>query len=146
MPASGNNSASETMMPLPIAVPRWSWNLSIATVRSSRLRVGGCTTAAVPAKATTPTRTVRGKSARNALAAFCEATSRLGSTSVARMLPDTSMASMMVSFCDGRVTTAKGRAAASSMAASDIKNSSGGICRRTLCPLPMASRTMDRLA
>ena len=80
------------------------------------------------------------------MAAFCDATSRLGSTSVARMLPDTSIAKMMVSFCEGSVTTAKGRDDATSMAANDSRNSKGGMCRRTLWFAPIASRTMDRLA
>ena len=133
-------------MPLPIAVPRCSWNLSMAATRSSRLRVGGCTTEAVPAKATTPTLMLRGNSAKNALAASCDATSRLGLTSVARMLPDTSMASMMVCWSEGKVTTANGRDEATSMAPRASKNSTGGMWRRTLWPLPMASRTMDRLA
>ena len=146
MPASGKSSAIETTMPLPIAVPRCSWNLSIAATRSSRLRVGGCTTEAVPAKATIPTLTLRGSSAKNALAASCDAARRLGLTSVARMLPDTSMASMMVCWSDGKVTTANGREEATSMAVNDSKNSTGGTWRLKVWPLPMASRTMDRLA
>ena len=62
------------------------------------------------------------------------------------MLPDTSIASMMVSCCEGRVTTANGRAAASSMATIASRNSAGGMWRRTLKPVPMASLMMDRLA
>ena len=73
------------------------------------------------------------------MAAFCAATSRLGCTSVARMLPDTSMARMMVCWLEGRVTTATGRAAASSMAAMASRNSTGGMWRRIVWPAPMAS-------
>ena len=62
------------------------------------------------------------------------------------MLPDTSIASMMVCWSDGKVMTANGRLDASSMTAKDNKNSSGGMCLLKLWPLPMASRTMDRLA
>ena len=40
-------------MPLPMAVPRCSWKRSIAALTSSRLSVGACTTAAVPANDTT---------------------------------------------------------------------------------------------
>jgi hypothetical protein len=105
--------------------------------------VGSCATWAEPAKATMPTFTWRGNSARNALAAFCAATSRFGWTSVARMLPDTSIASMMVCWFDGSVITAIGRAAASTITASASRNSAGGMCRRTLCPGPIASLTMD---
>ena len=105
-----------------------------------------CATVAVPAKATTPTRTFSGCSATNCLAAFCAATRRLGSTSVARMLPEMSMARITVSCCVGRVTVACGRASASSMAPSARKNSAGGTWRRIRCPAPIASRTMVRLA
>ncbi|MNT93587.1 hypothetical protein D3C72_2350950 [compost metagenome] len=80
-----------------------------------------------------------------ALAAFCAAVRRSGSTSVARMLPDTSMASMMVWSCEGKVMTANGRAAASSRAISASRNSAGGMWRRRCWPGPMASRTRDRL-
>ena len=40
---------------------------------------------------------------------------RFGLTSVARMLPETSIARMTVSCCDGSVTTAAGRAIATSI-------------------------------
>ena len=133
-------------MALPIAVARCIWNLSMAATRSSRLSVGGCTTCAVPANETMPTRTWRGSSARKALAAACDATRRLGLTSVARMLPDTSIARMMVSCCEGSVTTAIGRDAASSIAARASRNSAGGTWRRNPGPLPIASLTSDRLA
>ena len=133
-------------MALPMAVARCIWNLSIAATRSSRLRVGGCTTWAEPANATMPTLTERGSSVRKALAAFCEATSRFGLTSVARMLPETSIARMMVSCVDGSVITANGRDAANSIAAMASRNSTGGMCRRQPMPVPIASLTMDRLA
>ena len=112
MPASGKMVASETMIALPIAVARCSWKRSIAAMTSSRLRVGACATVAVPAKATTPMRTFSGCSATNCLAAFCAATRRLGSTSVARMLPEMSMARITVSCCVGSVIVACGRASA----------------------------------
>ena len=93
-----------------------------------------------------PTFTCRGSSARKALAAFWAATRRLGSTSVARMLPETSMASMMVSCCEGRAMVAKGRAEASNSAASASKNSRGGRWRRQEALPAMAWRTRARLA
>ena len=130
-------------MALPVAVARCNWKRSIAVTRSSRFTVGSCATWAEPAKATMPTFTWRGSSCRKALAAFCAATSRLGCTSVARMLPETSMARMMVCWFDGSVTTATGRAAASSSAAIDSRNRMGGMCRRTCWPVPIASFTMD---
>ena len=143
MPASGNRVASEMTMALPVAVARCNWNRSMAVTRSSRFTVGNCATCAEPANATMPTFTWRGNSARNALAAACAASSRLGLTSVARMLPETSMARMMVCWFDGSVTTACGRAAASSIAASASRNSAGGMWRRIDWPGPIASLTMD---
>ena len=137
--------ASDNMMPLPVAVPRCSWKLSMALMRSSRLCVGNWANWALPAKATMPTRTWRGSSAMKALAASCAAVMRSGCTSVARMLPETSMASMMVWSCEGRVITASGRAAASSRATSASRKRNGGMCLRRCCAGPMASRTSDRL-
>ncbi len=146
MPASGNSVASDTTMALPVAVARCSWKLSMAVIRSSWLVVGNCATCALPAKATMPTFTWRGRSLMKLLAASCAATSRLGSTSAARMLPDTSIARMMVCWFEGSSTTAIGLAAATSIAAMASRKRSGGICRLTLWPAPMASRTIERLA
>ncbi|MNQ21984.1 hypothetical protein D3C85_351150 [compost metagenome] len=146
MPASGNSVASDTTMALPVAVARCSWKLSMAVTRSSWLVVGSCATCALPAKATMPTFTWRGRSLMKLLAASCAATSRLGCTSAARMLPDTSIARMMVCWFDGSTTTAIGRAAATSIAVMATRNSSGGMWRRRLWPGPIASRTIDRLA
>src|SRR5262249_23013122 len=50
---SGKMIFSETRIALPMAVARWTWKRSIAARISSRLLVGACTTAAVPAHATT---------------------------------------------------------------------------------------------
>ena len=133
-------------MPLPTAVPRCSWKRSIAASRSSRLCVGDCTTDAVAANETTPMRVVFGCLSMKARAASCAATMRLGLTSVARMLPETSIARITVSCCDGSVTTAAGRATASSSSVSASRNSSGGTCRRKRGPVPIASFTSARLA
>ncbi len=146
MPASGKIAASDTMMPLPIAVPRCSWKRSIAAMMSSLFCVGGCTSAAVPANETTPMRALRGCSLTNALAATCDAVRRFGSTSAARMLPDTSIARMIVSCCDGSVITAVGRATATNSAVSASRNSTGGTCLRQPGPRPSASLTSDRFA
>ena len=134
------------MMPLPVAVARCSWKRSIAAIMSSRLLVGACTTAAVPAKATTPTRTSRGRSVTKALAASCAATIRLGSTSVARMLPDTSIARMMVRCDSGSVITAIGRAIATSKVPMASSSSTGGTWRRQPGPLPSAALATATLA
>ncbi len=123
--ASGKIVFSDTRMPLPIAVPRCSWKRSIAPRMSSRLWVGDCTIDAVAANETTPMRVVFGWSATNARAASCAATIRLGFTSVARMLPETSIARITVSCADGSVTTAAGRAIATSIRISAARNRSG---------------------
>ncbi len=146
MPASGKIAASDTTMALPIAVARWSWKRSIAARRSSRFCVGGCTSAAVPANETMPIRVNGGWSAMNAFAASCAATRRLGCTSVARMLPETSIARMTVRCCEGSVTTAVGRAVASRSSVSARRNSDGGTWRRHPGPRPIASRTSGRFA
>jgi hypothetical protein len=52
---------------------------------------------------------------------------RLGCTSAARMLPDTSIVRMIVRCCDGRVTSAAGRAIAKIIAVIEIRNNSGGM-------------------
>jgi hypothetical protein len=146
MPASGNSVASDSTMPLPMAVPRCNWKRSIAATTSSRLSVGACTTAAVPAKDTTASRTVRGNSATKALAASCAAVMRFGSTSVARMLPDTSIASTIVSCCEGSLITACGRAIASSSSVIARNSKTGGTWRRQALRGPSASFTRLRLA
>jgi hypothetical protein len=71
---------------------------------------------------------------------------RDGSTSVARMLPETSIARMTVSWCAGSVITALGRAIAVSIAASAANRIAGGRWRRHHRPLPIASFTSSRLA
>ena len=146
MPSSGNSVASDTMSPLPIAVCRCSWNRSIAATRSSRFSVGGCTTSAVPANVTMPARMSCGNSCTNVLAAFCAATIRLGSTSVARIDSDTSIARITVRASDGSVMTAVGRAAASSAATIASRNSSGGTCRRKRCVGLIADLTRPTFA
>ena len=111
---------------------------------SSRLRVGACTTAAVPAKETTATLTLRGSSATKALAASCAATSRFGWTSAARMLPETSIARTIVSCADGRVISAAGRDEREQQRASASSSSAGGTWRRQALRLPIASLAPGR--
>ena len=138
---SGKMAFRETMMPLPIAVAFCSCSWSIALSTSSRLRVGGCIRAALPAKLTTPMRVVDGVSLMNARAAVWAAARRVGFTSSARMLPETSMARITVSCCDGSVIVVAGRASATSIRVSAPRSMSGGTWRRKLTRLPSASRT-----
>ena len=124
----------------------------MAAMTSSRLVVGACTTAAVPANETTPTRTSRGRLLTKDLAASCEATSRLGLTSSARMLPETSIASMIVRSASGSVMMAVGRDTANSSADRPAASAAAahGAASRGPCPsaslatCTLASRTVVR--
>ena len=69
-----------------------------------RFAVGACTISAWPAKATSPIATPRGCASMNALAAACAAPRRVGATSVAAMLSDTSIASTTVPRSAGAVS------------------------------------------
>ena len=122
--------------------------LALATLlfASSRLSVGACTTAAVPANETTAILTFLGRSATKALAASWAATSRFGWTSAARMLPETSIARTIVSCADGKVINAAGRDDANSSVARARKRSTGGTWRRQALRLPSASLTRPMLA
>src|SRR5262245_12243306 len=71
---------------------------------------------------------------------------RLGLMSVARMLPDTSIARMIVSCCDGSLITASGRDTANISTSSARPSSSGGTWRRQPGPLPSACLTSATLA
>jgi hypothetical protein len=71
---------------------------------------------------------------------------RSGATSVARMLPETSIASTIVSCCDGSRMIAAGRAAATSSAPIATSSSAGGRWRRHAPRRPSASFTRLRLA
>ena len=88
--------------------------------------VGGCTSDADAPKATMPMRAFDGCSSMNDFAATCAAESRFGSTSVAPIDSDTSIASMIVCCCEGSVTIAVGRAMATSIVASASNSNAGG--------------------
>jgi hypothetical protein len=75
-------------------------------------------------------RTCVGWSATKTLAASCAATRRFGFTSVAFMLPDTSMASITASMRVGSMMMACGREMAKIMQAMPSSNSMAGTCAR----------------
>jgi len=62
------------------------------------------------------------------------------------MLRETSIASAIVMYCAGRVSVAVGRAMVMIAAVSASRKSAGGMCRRSRCPGPRASRIKVRLA
>ena len=117
MPEPGSKLAKATTMPLPRAEPRCKGRFSIALNNSSRWVVGAWATDAVPDKLTMPTLTCTGCSSMKMRTAASAASKRLGGTSVARMLPEVSMASMTESKRLGSSNTACGRASASKAAA-----------------------------
>jgi hypothetical protein len=145
MPSSGNSIASARIRPLPVAVPRCNWKRSSAAIRSCRLSVGVCTTAAVPANDTMPILTFESRSWMKRCAADCAALIRSGSTSLACMLRETSIARISVVYSVGNVTVALGRAAATRAAIVASRNSAGGTWRRQRRPRA-AARTSVRLA
>src|SRR6185437_12725174 len=69
-----------------------------------------------------------------ALAADCIASTREGLMSVARMLPETSMARMTVDLCEYTLMTAVGRAMPINIKAKAARNSAGGMWRRSRLP------------
>ena len=79
------------------------------------------------------------------LAAAWAASTREGVTSVARILPETSIANITVARVDGRLTTAVGLATAISSKVSASSIRAGGTCRRHPTA-PIAALTMLRLA
>ena len=110
MPEPGTSWVSAIRMALPTAEPGCIWRLSIDLNSSSRLVVGGWATDAVAENVTTPTLTCGGCASMNRRSASWAASMRLGLTSVARMLPEVSTASITVSMRLGSIRTACGRA------------------------------------
>ncbi len=88
-------------MPSPMAVVGASSRLSIARLTAPRSVVGGTTTSAVAAKVTSATLKRSGSSVVNSLAAAWAAAKRVGSTSVAIIERDTSIAMTMVARSRG---------------------------------------------
>ena len=86
----------DARMPLPIAVRRPVVRLLIASTRACWSVVGGWITAARPLNATSPISEPDAWLVTNSIAAFSAASRRVGSMSVEHMLPDTSIARMIV--------------------------------------------------
>ena len=92
-----------------------------------------------------PTRTLLGKSLKKALAAVCAASIRLGGTSCASMLRDTSMAMTNVRKSAGKVTCALGLAKPINAQAKASQSKKGGTCRLQGLELPKAGLINDKL-
>ena len=108
--------------------------------------VGACTSTAAEANATMPICTSAGWFLMNSLAASCAATMRDGSTSRARIEPDTSIERITVARDEASSTTAAGRATATISTVIAASSRAGGTCRRQATLLPIACLTMARLA
>jgi hypothetical protein len=131
----------EIKMPWPIAVPK-EVDRARSTASSRAVSVvGGTSTAAVPAKATSPTRGPPACDLMKSAAACSAAVMRLGCTSVEHMDPETSRASMIVVDVDATGTDACGRAAPIPRMARPPISSAAGMRRRQLARPATAART-----
>ena len=125
----------------PIAVPRDVVKLSIASINTSLSVVGGTCRPATPAKATRPILVSPSWDSMKETAAFWATVSRLGSTSVEHMDPETSIASMIVVELDGTGTVACGRAAPMLSVAKPRRSNRVGMSRVNLVRAGNAART-----
>ena len=101
---------STARIPLPIAVRRPVVRLLIASTRACWSVVGGWITAASPLNATSPISEPALWLVTNSIAASSAASMRVGSMSVEHMLPDTSIARMIVAELAGTLSTIDGPA------------------------------------
>jgi hypothetical protein len=125
----------------PIAVPRAVVKLSIASINASLSVVGGTCRPATPAKATRPILVCPSWDSMKETAASWATVSRLGSTSVEHMDPETSIASMIVVELDGTGTVACGRAAPTPSVAKPRRSNRVGMSRVHLVRGGSADRT-----
>jgi hypothetical protein len=125
----------------PIAVPRAVLKLSIASIKASLSVVGGTCRPATPAKATRPILVSPLCDSMKETAACWATVSRLGSTSVEHMDPETSIASMIVVELKGTGTVACGRAAPIQSVAKPRRSNRVGMSRVHLVRGGSAART-----
>ena len=102
----------------------------MAWMTSLRSSVGWTRVCGREANDTTPTRMPSGSWATKERAAALAASRRVGSTSVAFIEPDTSMASITVASSRGTATTIDGRARPRTRKATAVRYSTGGRWRR----------------
>ena len=130
-------------MPLPIAVRRPVARLRSASRSVSPSVVGAWTSSAKPLNATIPIWVVDPWCWMKAAAAASAAWSRLGGMSVEHMLPETSIARMIVVWLVGTLTISTGRATATASAPTARTNRANGRWRRRRDDPGNASRTRD---
>ena len=135
----------EARMPLPMAVRRPVARLRSASSSISPSVVGGWTTSAKPLKATIPIWVDDPWRWMKDAAAASAAWRRLGGMSAEHMLPETSMARMIVVWLAGTLTMTTGRARATTRAPTARTNRANGRWRRRRDDPGSASRTRARL-
>jgi hypothetical protein len=123
-------ASSEVKTASPIAVDSCNCRLSIARFTESRSSVGGTSTLALPPNATSPRLMRPGSRSTNDLAADSAAAMRVGSTSVACIDRDTSMAIITVARSRGTRTAVEGRATPRESTVSAMSSSAKVRCRR----------------
>lgn len=117
-------------MPSPVAVDSASSSPSIDRCTVARSVVGGTMMDAVPAKLTSETLNFDGSWLTKFFADFFAASSRFGSTSVAIIDSETSIATTMVARSRGTLTSSLGCANATTQVAADSSASPTARCRR----------------
>ena len=128
-----------------MAVRRPVARLRTASSSSSWSFVGDWTSSAKPANATMPICVVEPCRWMKDDAASSAACKRVGWMSVEHMLPETSMARMIVVWPAGTLTIVTGRERATARLASPTTNRANGRCRRRREEPGCAVRTSDRL-
>ena len=122
-------ASTDLRIAAPIVVPRPVVSVSIAWSSAARSVVGATATCAKPANSTRPMRVSPSCACTKSRTAVWAAVSRLGSTSVAHIDPETSSARIMAASETGTSTLSRGRAAASPSAARAASSSATGTCR-----------------
>ena len=117
-------------IPSPSAVPPPGVSPASAFLTRPRFRVAGATTLAWVAKSTTPTRYLAGSWSANFSATCLTTSSRLGRRSTASIEREVSIAITIVAFSRLTVTSARGRAAPTSIVVRPTSSSATGTWRR----------------
>ena len=141
----GSSCCSAASIPSPTAVPPRAWRPSSAFFAALWSSERGAATIAEELKLTRPTLALPGRSSMRLRAAARAASRRVGWTSVACIDPETSIASMTLTWMPGTRRVADGRAIASSSPDIPSRNRIGGRWRRTPGPAPATWRSRSRL-
>ncbi len=142
---SARSSRTRLRIAAPIVVPRPVVRVSTACRTASRSVVGETATWANPENSTRPMRVSSSCSVTNFRTASWAAPSRLGSTSVAHIEPETSTAMITAPLRTGTSASTCGRAAARPSSDRAASTSAKGACRRQRGECGAAARTRATL-